>query len=152
MCFIICLLRAEAWLLESLHFLHLCGFSPEWTREWVFKLSFLLNDLSHSVHLYFFTSLWVFLCSESLFPLANIIWHKSQDMCFDIFNGRVHSLLVTYYHCEKSQWVDWIGFTSGYLVATALRIVYWPTPFLNGWKKCSFQCVGFSFFQTTPDY
>ena len=27
--------------------------------------------------------------------------------------------------------LDWIGFTSGYRVATALRIVYWPTPFLT---------------------
>ena len=27
--------------------------------------------------------------------------------------------------------LDWIGFTSGYRVSTALRIVYWPTPFLT---------------------
>ena len=32
---------------------------------------------------------------------------------------------------EKLYGLDWIGFTSGYRVSTALRIVYWPTPFLT---------------------
>ena len=27
--------------------------------------------------------------------------------------------------------LDWIGFTSGYRVSTALWIVYWPTPILT---------------------
>ena len=31
---------------------------------------------------------------------------------------------------DMDGWID--GFTSGYRVATALRIVYWPTPFLTG--------------------
>ena len=30
---------------------------------------------------------------------------------------------------ERGTGLDWIGFTSGYRVSTALRIVYWPSQF-----------------------
>ena len=33
----------------------------------------------------------------------------------------------------RSSGLDWIGFTSGYRVSTALRIVYWPSLSLLGW-------------------
>ena len=42
----------------------LCGFSPVWLREWVFKLSSLLNDLSHCRQLY-------------LTPACSCLWQYS---------------------------------------------------------------------------
>ena len=51
-------------------------------------------------------------------------------------NGRLMSFFSASKTYEKQLRIektrlDWIGFTSGYRVATALRIVYWPTPFLT---------------------
>ena len=61
----------------------LCVFSPVWMREWVFKLSSLLNDLSHCGQLYLTPAcscLW-----QRRFLVANVFRHTSRDNCFNIF-------------------------------------------------------------------
>ena len=138
-----CLFKSPLWTNDLSHCVHLRGFSPEWMRECCFKVSSLLNDLSHFVHLcvfslvwmrmclsnslllpndllqclqlYFLIPLWIFLWWERLLLLANVFGHKAQDICFDI----------SYDHQQLSRLVinlNWIGFTRGYRVSTALRI------------------------------
>ena len=61
----------------------LCVFPPVWMREWVFKLSSLLNDLSHCGQLYLTPAcscLW-----QRRFLVANVFRRTSRDNCFNIF-------------------------------------------------------------------
>ena len=57
------------------HCVHLCGFSPLWERERLFKWLFSVNDLLHCAQVYFLTQLWICLCFQRLPLLANVFGH-----------------------------------------------------------------------------
>ena len=53
-CFKMCSFRLAPWL----QCVHLCGFTPVWTKQWLLKLIFKLKCFLHWVHLYFLVSAW----------------------------------------------------------------------------------------------
>ena len=53
----------------------------------------------------------------------------------DWLSGKRFTVQWSEMTCFRFLKLDWIGFTSGYRVSTALRIVYWPTPFLTR-RRC----------------
>ena len=67
-------------------------------RECLFKLPFWLNDLLHSGQWYL-TSSWIFLWWKRPLFLENVFGHKSQDICFPIFNFNLLSRLAI---CSRS--------------------------------------------------
>ena len=60
----------------------LCGFSPVWMREWVFKLSSLLNDLSHCRQLH-------------LTPACSCLWRRRWQLVANVFRHTSHVVLTS---------------------------------------------------------
>ena len=126
---------------------HLYGFSFVWVFMCDFSEALVLNARSHSLHGTCLESEWHerWYCSEVV--VANFFSQGLQEnlpsfLRMGFLSDTILGIPVPdaiLFVLRLRLGLDWIGFTSGYRVATALRIVYWPSLSLLGIMKKKYE-------------
>ena len=80
----------QPWLVEYLQCVHLCGFTPVWAKEWVFKLIFWLKCSIHLLYLYFLVLSWTKNRHKNIANASPSPWNWFWSSCRGIW---VHLVL-----------------------------------------------------------
>ena len=74
--------KSPSWLNDLLHCKQLCAFSPEWVSKCLFKVPASVNDLLHCAQLCDFSPVWVIKCLVKCWDCLNDLLHcEYVDLC-----------------------------------------------------------------------